>query len=267
MMAPELWAGIAAAFLGLAAVAGGLAMSAVRGRWEAIVIGTRAAALAALIVALIAAAMAQGRWTAADPRQAVLSLVAAMLAVHLLLAWRLGAAGGGPMIDIAALALSLASLFALQAGASSPLCGRQAFLLQAHWVLLSLGGGSALVAGCAGLTLALKKGLAWRGRDLQRPGWLPLVGLLSQAAVLAVVALGSGLIAGVWWAWRASGAMVGSGAREVWMAVAWLTSAMSVLAWQLDGRRSRWAAGLALVAGAAVLVGLLFPAGWSMAGI
>ena len=51
------------------------------------------------------------------------------------------------------------------------------------------------------------------------------------------------------------------------MAVAWLTAAMSLLAWQLDGRRGRWAAGLALVAAAAVLVGLFFPVGLSLVGI
>ena len=266
MMMPEIWVAVAAAFLGMAAVAGGLSMLAVRGLWDAVAIGARVAALAALVVALIAAAMAQGQWTAADPRQAMLSLVAAMVAVHLLLAWRL-AASAGPMIDIVALVLSLVSVFAIRAGAPSSICVQQAFLLQAHWVLCSLGGGSVLVAGCAALMLAFRKGLAWRGKDLQLPGWIPLYGLLTQATMLALVALGGGLIIGVWWVWGTSGTMVGGNAREVWMAVAWLTAAMSVLAWQLEGHRSRWVAGLALVAAAAVLVGLLFPADLSSMGI
>jgi hypothetical protein len=42
---------------------------------------------------------------------------------------------------------------------------------------------------------------------------------------------------------------------------------MSLLAWQLDGRKGRWAAGLALVAAVAVLVGLLFPVDLSLVGI
>jgi hypothetical protein len=47
------------------------------------------------------------------------------------------------------------------------------------------------------------------------------------------------------------------------MAIAWLITAMSLLAWQLGGRRGRmmsggrWAAGLAMVAAATVLFGLL----------
>ena len=99
-MTPEIWVAIGAVFLGLAAVAGGLAMSAVRGPWDAVAIGARVAALAALIVALVASAIVQGQWTGAEPQQAMLSLVVAMLAVHLVLAWRQGAGSAGPMVDI-----------------------------------------------------------------------------------------------------------------------------------------------------------------------
>ena len=266
-MTPEIWAAIGAVFLGLAAVAGGLAMSALRGAWDAVAIGLRVAALAALIVALIAAVIVQGQWTAADPQQATLSLVVAMLAVHLVLAWRLGAVSAGPMVDIVAFALSLVSVVAIQAGAPWLACVQRSPLFQAHWVLFSLGGGSVLVAGSAGLMLTLRKGLEWRGRDPRLPGWIPLYALLTQASILALVALGVGLLVGVSWAWQTSGLLAGSNPREVWMAVAWLATAMSLLAWQLDGRRGRWAAGLALVAAAAVLVGLLFPVDLSLAGI
>ena len=266
-MTPEIWVAIGAAFLGLAAVAGGLAMSAVRGPWDAVANGARVAALVALIVALVASAIVQDRWTAAEPQQATLSLVVAMLAVHLLLAWRLGAGSAGPMVDIVALALSLVSVFAIEAGAPWLICVQRSPLFQAHWVLFSVGGGSVLVAGSAGLMLAMRKGLAWRDRDLRLPGRIPLYGLLTQAAILALVALGGGLIISVWWAWRTSGLLGGGNPREVWMAVAWLTAAMSLLAWQLDGRRGGWAVGLALVAAAAVLVGLFFPVGLSLVGI
>ncbi len=51
------------------------------------------------------------------------------------------------------------------------------------------------------------------------------------------------------------------------MAVAWLITAASLLAWKLDGRRGRWAAGLALAAAVAVLVGVLFPADLGFVGI
>ncbi|MFN2243699.1 MAG: hypothetical protein ACK2U2_15505, partial [Anaerolineae bacterium] len=139
---PESLAAVAAALLGLATVAGGLAVFAVRGRWEVVVVGARALALVALIAALVAAAVVQGRWTAADPRQALLSLVVAMLAVHLVLAWRLGAGSGGPVVDIVSLALSLAAVFAIQPASSEAICLRLPVAVQGQWALFSLGGGS-----------------------------------------------------------------------------------------------------------------------------
>ena len=39
MMTPEIWVAIAAVCLGLAAVAGGLAISAIRGPWDAVAMG------------------------------------------------------------------------------------------------------------------------------------------------------------------------------------------------------------------------------------
>jgi hypothetical protein len=264
---PEVLATVAVAFLGLAAVAGGLTVFAARGRWETVVVGARVLALVALIAALVAAAVVQGRWTAADPQQALLSLVVAMLAVHLVLAWRLGVGSAGPIVDIVSLALSLVAVFAIQPASSEAICLRLPVVVQGQWALFSVGGGSILVAGCAALMLALRKGLLWRGPDLQLPGWLPLIDMLSQAARLSVVALGCGLLLGVWWSWRTSGRLAGGDARQAWMAVAWLVSAMSVLAWQADSRTSRWAAGLALVAAAAVLVGLLFPVDLSVVGM
>ncbi len=266
-MMPEIWVAVAAALLGVAAIAGGAAILAGRRPWGAVAIGTRVAALAALIVALIATVMASGQWTASDHQQAVLSLVVAMGAIHLLLVWPLGAAGVGPMVDIVAIILSLMGVFLIQAGAPSSTCTQQASLFQVDWILFLLGGGSLLVAACAGLTLALRWLLVWRGLELDLPVPVSLYDLLRHAAALALVALASGLLTGVWWAWRTTGVMLGANAGEVWMAVAWLITAMSLLAWQLDGRRSQWAAGLALVAAAAVLVGLLFPGGATYGGI
>ncbi len=267
MMMPEIWVAIAAALLGVGAIAGSTAIFAGRRPWGAVAIGARVAALAALIVTLIAAVMASGQWTAFDRQQAMLSLVVALEAIHLVLVWRLGAVGVGPVVDIVALILSVVGVFLIQAGAPSPICTQQASLFQAHWVIVLLGGGSLLVAACAGLALALRWLLVWRGLELDLPEPVSLYGLLKHAATLALVALGSGLLTGVWWAWRTTGVMLGANAREVWMAVAWLITAMTLLAWQLGGRRSQWAAGLALVAAAAMLVGLLFPVGVSFGGI
>ena len=266
-MTPEIWLVTAALFLALAAVAGGLAMFAVRGPWGVVAIGARVAALVCLIVALVASAIAQGKWMAVDPRQAMLGLIVAMLAVHLVLAWRLGTGSAGPAVDIVALALSLLVVVAVGGGAPGLACVRHSPLLQAHWVLFSLGGGSVLVACAAGLMLALRKLLVWRDWHLTVPPQVLLYGLLAQATILALVALGSGLVLSAWWAWQTPGLLGNGNPRQVWMAVAWLITATSLLAWKLDGRRGPWAAGLALAAAAAVLVGVLFPMDLSLVGI
>ena len=266
-MTPEIWAVIAAVLLGLAAVSGGLEMAVLRGRWEAVVLASRVAALVALVVALVAAAIVHGHWSAADPRQAMLGLVAAMLSIHLVLAWRLGGGTAGPVVDLVAIVFSLVGAFVVGAGSRGFICVELPALYQAQWIFLSVGGGSVLVAACAGLMLLLRKGLLSRDWGLALLGWRPLHGLLAHAAVLALAALGSGLVIGVLWAWRTSGTLGSDSAREVWMAVAWLITAMSLLAWQLDTRRSRWAAALVLVAATAVLIGLSLPVDLRVAGI
>lgn len=257
-MTPEIWVVIAVVFLALAAVASGLVLFSIRGPWDAVTLGARMVALAILIVALVMSAIGQGRWSAAEPQQAMLGLIVMMLVVHLTLAWRLGAGSAGPVVDIVSLVLGLVTVIAIEPGTPGLVCVQQSPLSQAYWVLFSLGGGSVLVACTAGLTLALRKLLQWRGGHPRLPGQILLHGLLAQATVLALVALGSGLVISAWWAWRASGLPGGGNPRRVWMAVAWLFVATSCLAWQLDSRRGRWAAGLALVAAAAVLVGVLF---------
>jgi hypothetical protein len=253
--------------LGLAAVSGGLEMAVLRGRWKTVVLVSRVAALAALVVALVPAAIVHGHWSAADPRQAMLGLVAAMVVIHLVLAWRLGAGTAGPVIDLVAIVLSLVSVFVVDAGSPGFICVQLPALYQAQWILLSVGGGSVMVAACASLMLLLRKGLSSRDWGLTFPGWGLLYGLLAQTAVLALVALGSGLFIGAWWAWRTSGTLGSDSARGVWMAVTWLITAMSLLAWQLDTRRSRWAAALVLVAATAMLIGLLLPVDLRVAGI
>jgi len=258
MTMPEISVVISAVFLALAAAAGCLAMSRIRSIWRAAAIGARVVALAFVIAALVASVIVQGHWVAMDPVQAMLSLVVGMLAVHLVLAWRLGAGSAGPVVDIVALALSLLIVLAVEATAPGLACVPQSPLLQTYWVIFSLGGGSVLVAGAAGLELAVLKLLAWRTMAPSLRRQLPLQDLLAQATILAVVVLGSGLVISAWWAWRTSGLLGDGNPRQVWMAVAWLFTAMSLLAWQLDGHRVRWAAGLALAASAAVLGGMLF---------
>lgn len=256
-MMPEIWVGVAAGLLGLAAVAGGLVAFKVARRWEPIVIGARAAGLAVLAVALGLVVIGQGEWTPFDLRQMVLGLVVAMLLIHMGLAWRLRIGSAGPAVDVVALVLILIVLVAIQTGAPLLRCVQRAFPFQAQWVLYVLGGGAVLVAGSAGLVLALRKATVRRGREPYLPSPASLYDLLTQAIYLALVALGGGLTVSVWWAWRAVGAWPGGDPRETWMAITWLLAAMSLLAWRLEGRRGRWVVGLAEMAAASVLFGLL----------
>ena len=273
-MRPETWEVVSALLIGVAMVAAGLAMfraggrSATASRWDLVASGARIAGIAALSVALgLVVAGAQGSFS--HPRPMLLSLILAMLSIHLLLTWRLRIGSAGPVVDIVALALIITDLALVLPDTASPACLSRTIPVQAQWVLLLIGGGSILVAGIAGLSLVLHWGMVRRGWADTVPWYthLPdrsgLYGLLIQAVFLALVALGSGLVVSVWWAWRTVGTWVGSDPREGWMAIAWLVAAMSLLAWQLGGRRGkimsggRWAAGLALVAAATVVFGLL----------
>jgi len=177
----------------------------------------------------------------------------------LVLAWRVGAGSAGPVVDIVALALSLLIVIVFEGSAQGLACGPQSPLPQATWVLFSLGGGSVLVAGSAGLLVAVLGLLVWRGMVPGLRGRIVVYDLLAQATLLGLVALGSGLIISAWWAWRTSGLLADGTPRQVWMAIAWLITAASLLAWQLDRRRAWWAAGLALAASAAALAGMLLP--------
>jgi hypothetical protein len=271
-MKPETWEILAALLVGVAVVAAGLAMfrSGGRGstasRWDLVAGGARLAGVITLSVAL-ALVLAEAKGSILDPQSVLIGLTLAMLGVHLILTWYLGIGSAGPVVDVVALALIVADLILAGTGAST--CFSRTVPVQAQWILFLIGGGSILVAGNAALSLVLRRGVAQRGWVDNIPGHTRLQGrtglngLLIQATFLALVALGSGLIVSVWWAWRTVGTWLGGDSHEGWMAIAWLVAAMSLLAWQLGSRRGklmsgrRWAAGLAVVAEATVVLGLL----------
>jgi ABC-type transport system involved in cytochrome c biogenesis permease subunit len=257
-MMPELWLAVSALLLGLAAMAGGLAIFKVPWQWDLIAVGARVVGTVALAVALGLTASAEGEWSPYNSRQVILSLILAMLVIHQILAWHLRIGSAGPIADLVALVLIPVAVFAVQADAPPLACMQRAGPFQAQWALYLLGGGGVLVAGSAGLMLAFGTGKGGHGRDLQLPNRTALYNLLIQAMFLGLVALGGGLTMGVWWAWVASGGLSGGDPRQVWMAITWLAAAMSLLAWQLDAHRARWAGGLAVVAAGSMLFGLLF---------
>jgi hypothetical protein len=256
-MTPEIWVALPAFLLAVAAIAAGLTTFKGPGWWGLVVIGARAAAAVVLAVALLYAVVAQDEWTPPDPRQMILALLFAMLAIHLVLAWRLRIGEAGPTLDLAVLLLLLGGAFAIQPEAVVLSCFERALPYQVQWGLFLLGGGSVLVAGNAGLTAALDSISRSRGWNVRLPDRADLYGLLTQALFLALVALGGGLTLSVWWAWRTLGTLTTGDLRLAWLVIAWLIAGMSLLASKLEAHRERWVAGLATLAAAIVLLGLL----------
>ena len=257
-MTPEIWGMVAVILLGIAAVAGSMALFKVQGQWATIAAVGRATGTASVAITLGLAVMAQGEWSPVETRQVILGLVLAMLCIQMVFSWRLGIRSAGPVLDVVAVALILVGVFMNWPEPQPPTCAQRSMAFGAQWVLLLLGSGSTLVAGSAGLMLALRKGLAAWGKSPQQPTREELYYQLAQAIFLALVALGSGLTVSVWWAWRTMGTLTSGDPREMWMAIAWLAAAMSQLAWHLEGHRGRWVAGLAFVAASCVVFCLLF---------
>lgn len=251
-MAVESWFSLGAGILlALAAAGRGLSWVGVRGRWSLVAAAARGAAGMALLVAL-----AQGEGSPFDLQQMALGLALATVGLHLALTWRLPTGDAGPLADLIALALTLTGL-ALRSGGTVPTPAQRMVPFYVQWVLFLLGGGAAMVAGAAGLALALRVGPVRRSLSLAGPSCAGLGSLLREAVSLALVTLGSGLVTGVWWAWRTVGRLAGGDPREGWMAVTWLVAALSLLSWRLEKHPGWWAAALAVVAAAAAIVGLL----------
>jgi hypothetical protein len=245
-------------------VAQGLAHFKVRGRWFLVTTCLRAAAAILLASAWILVAGEQGQWTPCDLRQGALGL--ALAALTLLLAWslldprHLGIAAGGLAADLVVSALGLLAM-AVWPGAPVRPCIQRALPFWAQWGFTLLGLGATVVAASAGLTVLLHTRLPAQATSQAEARPETGHGLLRQASLLALVFLGSGLLASAFWSWRTVGALdpTGSGQdqRMGWMASTWLLAAASHLAWQLRKRPATWAAVMALLAASVGIVGLL----------
>ena len=245
-MATDILAAVAAALLAIAA-GGSVVTLAGRGRrWLLLSLAARAGSILALAAALYLAADGRG-WSPLDLRQVALSLALATALAHLVLSRAVGSTAGSPLADALAAVLAVAAWLAIRPGGESLSCLQRAPAYRAEWALFLSGAGGALVAGSAALAPAMPWEWARTGAR----------GLLARGSFLAVLAVGAGIVAGVWWTWQATGTLEAGDARESWMAVVWLLAAMSTAAWQLEKRAHRWAAGLALAAAGTALLGLL----------
>jgi len=246
-MATEMWAVAAAALLAVAAGCSAATLAGKGRRWLFLSVVARGSSILALAAALYSAAAGGGGWSPLDLQQVALSLALATALAHLVLSWAGGSPAGSPISDVLAAALAVAAWLAIRPGGDSLTCLQRALAYRAEWALFLLGAGGTLVAGSAALTPALPRLWARAG------AW----GLLTGGSFLAVVAIGAGIVSGVWWTWQATGTLEAGDIRESWMAVVWLLAAMSTAAWQLEKGARRWAAGLALAAAGAALLGLL----------
>jgi hypothetical protein len=262
-MSPDAWAlAVAASLLAAAAVVGVVAQAAGPagvGRWRLPGLGLAIAAAAALVVALALAVVARQVWSPFDLEQTTIALAAATLVIYLALAIGLRAGGGllASLVGLVVLALTLFGWLAIRPGGSAPNVVQRGLAVQIQWGCFILGSGGAVVAGCAGLALAIRAGLIGRGHELAWSRRADLHHLLSQAAGLAAVALAAGLAVGTWWAWQATGSPAAGDPRVAWLVAAWLVVLMVVWTYRLGERSGRWAAGLSVVAAALAVTGLL----------
>ncbi len=268
----------AALLLVVATLAWSLALLKVGRRWgrkgqgiRMVATVARVGAVLSLTVALILEAGARGAWSpwavVTQPpglRQATLGLAVATLVVYLVLVWRFRVDAVAPVVDLIALGLILTGTLANQSPVSLLTNVWRAAPVQIQWILFVLGAGGLMVAGSAGLMLAFRAGLAGRWDlqwDLPRSHRTDLHLFLKQATALALVALGGGLAVSIWWAGQTLGTLSSGGSSENWIAIAWLITAMSMLARRAARRWGRWTAGLAVMAAAAAIFGLLAPTG------
>ena len=253
----DLWVGLAALLLLVAAAGGGLALWGARGPWHQASLVARLAAGIALTVALTSAVAGSGMPSPLDLRQVILSLALGGLAADLALAGLLRIEGAGPALDLPVLALVAAALL-IAWPAGTPLdCTQRAAPFWLQWAFFLVGAGGALAAGGAGLAWAFQAAFQEARPALQWPPEVESHRLLLAATSLALIGLGAGLAISAWWAWRTVGSLAGGDPRQAWMAITWLFLAMSLLAWQLEGRAGRWSAALAGLGAAATVVGLL----------
>jgi hypothetical protein len=254
-MTPEVWE-LASVLLLAVSIAGGVrAVSGPHRRWPLIVTGARLGALAALIVAVVLATVAQGGWSPFDLHPLAITVAGLALAWGLVLSRAWESMAPDPVLDATVLIVVLITALAIRLGGPPLLCAQRGILFAGQWVLFVMGAGSAVVAADLALTWAIQrfsplKAVSWiSSGDPGRP--------LSEAMWVTLLSLGGGLLLSILWAWQTYGSLSTGDPRQAWMAGAWLVAAMSLVAWQLERRNSAWVLLLAGVAGVAALVGLL----------
>lgn len=218
--------------------------------------GIRVAASLLLGVAWVLAARSSGQWTPFDARQATLGLALSILVFVLALGAWLRGSGAGSVTDAFVLVLSIVGV-AVGPGSNQPPLLHPGPADYLQWSVFLAGTGAVTVAGGTGLELALRGVMSRRRPDSRQPPPADLSNLLRQALQLAWLALGSGVLLATWRSWRATWSLEAGTMHESWMAAVWIIVGTSLLSWSLGRRAPQWASGLAVLAAALAVIGML----------
>jgi ABC-type transport system involved in cytochrome c biogenesis permease subunit len=240
----------------LAAVARGLALGRNQTRWGLPSVVCRMVAVAILAAGLVVSIWTRAGWSPNDPVQVSLALSLSVLVLHLLLLWRLGVDGASPVVDLLALFFLLLGWWMVQTEVPDLTCQQDVPVTYVQWSLYLFGMGGVMVAASASLLL-FSRGLASRlGRAGRFPPESAMHIFLRHATAVGLVILGTGIVVGLWWAWRTTGSLYSGDLREIWMASTWLAAGTSFFAWQLRTGPAPRAAALSLIAAIGGYVGL-----------
>ena len=259
-MSLETGLALAAGFLLLVAtVAQALPSSLAFGRQRLVIPAARAAAACFLAAALVAGATATGSLVTPDRHQLALALALAILVVQAYLNWRAGACFAGPASDLSGLVLVLLGAGIVPLGPPQG-CAPQPLSVYIQSALYLLGAGGAIVAACAALMFVVRASAGRPDEGIHDQSRIATHTYLQRGSGLSLLMLGAGLVYDAWLTSREVGRFVRGDARQLWMIVAWLLVAASLLAWRQERQSRRraesWAVSLALLAASAAVLGL-----------
>jgi len=254
-MTDAILGGLAGLLLLVAAAVRIAALKAPQSSWGRAAWAVRAGAALAMVAALIASTYRAGGWWADDLWLLGLGLVLTALLVDEALAQRGSARCASPLVEALGAVLLGVLLYRWPAGQRPLLDAPGWGVYYARWSLYLVGAGSLMAAASAGLV-----GWIWQRQADREKGQAKteMCGRYGRGAtLLALFALGVGLVLGAWWFWQAQGQLTGDDPRETWLAIAWLIAGMGRLSWELEPRARQWAAALPVLAGLVAVAALL----------
>jgi hypothetical protein len=194
----------------------------------------RVGVILVLAVALVLLVMTSGGWSPVNWDHGVVSLSLTTLVIYQVMAWGFRLEGAAPFVDLLALALVVSSHFVYSPGEETvPTCIQRTAPFYILWGLFSVGGAAAAIMGSGGLLFGLQTALGVRTQRGQWPSQNDLTFFLSQATMVALLALGIGLVLTVYWSWQTAGRLGNDGPLLIWMAITWLFAAMTSIARKL----------------------------------